>query len=84
MIADASNRYSVSHPPRKSPLKEPRQQMTITLNNSLFARRNQAQQAEESRNISPSPHRPDQTRLDSAFLADRGVKLPTSSVNAHA
>jgi hypothetical protein len=34
---------------------------------------------QESRNISPSPDRPDRAWYDTAFLADRGVKLPPSA-----
>ena len=41
--------------------------------------RTRSVKVQASRNISPSPHRPDQARLDSAFLADRGVKLPPSA-----
>jgi len=46
-----------------------------------FAYRHQTQRtlAEDTRNISPSPDRPDKARLDTAFLADRGVKLPSSA-----
>jgi len=58
--------------------------MNTTLN-TFFAykhfayRHQQTHPAADPRNISPSPSRPDKARLDSAFLADRGVKLPPSA-----
>jgi hypothetical protein len=54
--------------------------MTTSINSSFFAQRGQTQRAYESRNISPSPARFDESYYISAFLADRGVKLPPATV----
>jgi len=48
---------------------------------TIFDTRRQG--AEDSRNISPSPDRPDKSTLGSSFLADRGEKQqPSSSINS--
>jgi len=44
---------------------------------TIFDTRRQG--TEDSRNISPSPDRPDESNLSSAFLAERGEKQPPSS-----
>jgi len=41
---------------------------------TIFDTRRQG--AEDSRDISPSPNRPDESRISSAILADRGEKQP--------
>lgn len=53
--------------------------MKISPNSSFIAQRGIAQRdlgPAPARNISPSPVRPDESFYTSAFLADRGVKLP--------
>ena len=43
---------------------------------TIFDTRRQG--TEDSRNISPSPDRPDESNLSSAFLAERGEKYPVA------
>jgi hypothetical protein len=56
-------------------LKGPRRKMNGK--HTIFDTRRQG--CEDSRNISPSPNRPDESSLSSAFLAERGEKQPPSS-----